>query len=428
MGFEAQRTTVQCWYGVSGPSAVVYTCSILCPKPIIVYMFPAGLSAPPILDQIDLERAFELCSEKALRNIPLIAESERTWGHAQDGDYENRDEGFFHIDNWTTGFFTGMGVLAWMRSGDSSFLRAVEGMDSLYQRKVTERAADTMHDLGFLYSPYAVALYQLTGGERHKELGLKAAELLATRFIKEGNYIRAWGRMDDARPEHDHYGLAIIDCMMNLPLLYWANEVTGDSKFKDIAIRHSDMTLKHFIRPDASVYHSFRFNPDGTPRHAANHCGHHVESHWARGAAWAMYGFALGYRHTGTKAYLEVSLRLTRKWISLLDEEGIPVWDFDLRNETEPLRDSSAAAIAVCAIQELDALGHGDAQLRGAKVALLSRLCSVDYLDECPGTRGILRKGQVGNQFGPCYAYTSWGDYFLMEALGRELGLEISWW
>lgn len=387
---------------------------------------PQAISQPRTTSSF-LSDTFDLCAEKALRNLPDLAASGRTWSFAADGNYDSWNEGFFEIGNWTTGFFTGMGLLGWLRSGDGAFLKAVAGMDPLYQRKVAEGAADTMHDLGFLYLPYAVGIHKLTADDRYRTLGLKAAWLLAERFIPEGNYIRAWGRMDENGTDYD--GLAIIDCMMNLPLLYWASEETGDWRFREIAIRHSETTLEHFIREDGSVFHSFRFNPDGTPRGGDNYCGRAVESHWARGAAWAMYGFAVGYRHTGIIRYLVASLKATRSWISLLDDEVVPVWDFRLADGEEKLRDSSAAAIAVCAIQELDRCGHADGEMLATKDALLARLCSEDYLDERPEIRGVLRNGEVGDGVGKARsAYTSWGDYFFMEALGRELGLKVSWW
>lgn len=387
---------------------------------------PQAISQPRTASPL-LSGSFDVCAEKALRNLPGLAASGRTWAFAADGNYDTWNEGFFEIGNWTTGFFTGMGLLGWLRSGDGAFLKAVEGMNALFQRKVAEGAADTMHDLGFLYSPYAVGLHKLTGEERFKELGLKAAGLLANRFIPKGEHIRAWGRMDEVGTDYD--GLAIIDCMMNLPLLYWASKETGDRRFREIAIRHSVTTLKHFIREDGSVFHSFRFNPDGTPKCGDNYCGRAVDSHWARGAAWAMYGFAIGYRHTGNIRYLVASLEVTRKWISLLDDEFVPVWDFRLGEGEEPLRDSSAAAIAVCAIQELDRCGHADKEMLVTKDALLARLCSEDYLDDRPEVRGVLKKGQVGDGIGKARsAYTSWGDYFFMEGLARELGLKVSWW
>ena len=384
-------------------------------------------TTPPVARTPALERAFAVCAAKTLGNLPDLAASGRSFAFDRDGDYSAWNERFEEIGNWTTGFFTGMALLAWLKNRDERFLLALEGMEPHYRRKVGEGAAETMHDLGFLFSPYSVGLHQLTGDKAQRELAIQAARLLAARFIPAGNYIRAWGRMDEIGTPYD--GLAIIDCMMNLPLLYWAAKETGEAAFRDIAIRHSDTTLRHFIREDGSVYHSFRFKPDGSPARADNFCGREIESHWARGATWAMYGFALGYKHTGDARYLEASRRVTERWISLLDEEVIPAWDFRLQSGEECLRDSSAAAIAACAILELDDLGQADSTMLETKDALLARLLSPEYFDDSPATRGVLRHGEVGDGVGKARsAYTSWGDYYLMEALARELGVVVPWW
>ena len=388
-----------------------------------------SLALQPELETTSLRRGFDLCVTKTRKNICDLNEQPTTWAFATDGDYSKWEEGFFEIGNWTTSFFTGMGLLAWEDTREEFFLKKVVGLEPLYQEKLEgDHAVDTMHDIGFLYSLYSVALYKLTGDDRHRDLGIKAAEALAGRFIPEGNYIRAWGRMDEV--DTDYAGLAIIDCMMNMPLLYWASEVTGDPKFRDIAIRHSDTTLKNFIREDDSVYHSYRFDAiTGAPAGGDNYCGRAVESHWARGNTWAMYGFAMGYRYTGDERYLDASIRVTRKFISLLDEEIVPVWDFRLEEGEELLRDSSAAAIGVCAIQELQGLGKADGSMIRAKDALLGRLCTDDYLDRDLSCRGLLKFAEVGDGVGKArYAYTSWGDYYFMEGLGRELGLPVTWW
>jgi unsaturated chondroitin disaccharide hydrolase len=388
-----------------------------------------SLALQPALAVSSVRSGFDLCVSKIRKNISDLNDQPTTWAFAMDGDFTKWNEGFFEIGNWTTSFFTGMSLLAWEDTRDRHFLDQAVRLMPLYQQKLTgEHAANNMHDIGFLYSLYSVALYKLTGDAAHQELGVKAAEALAARFIPEGNYIRAWGRMDE--DSTDYAGLAIIDCMMNLPLLYWATEVTGDPKFRDIAIRHSDTTLKNFIRDDDSVFHSYRFDSEtGLPANGDNYCGRAVDSHWARGTTWGMYGFAMAYRHTGDSRYLDASLRLTKKFISLLDDEVVPVWDFRL-NEGEPLlRDSSAAAIAICAIQELQSLGKASASILATKNALIARLCSPDYLDHDMSCRGLLKFSEVGDGVGKARsAYTSWGDYYFMEALARELGIPVTWW
>ncbi len=393
-------------------------------------MTPATLAPAPQLAQpaTSIRNAFDLCVAKTRNNIRELNAQPTTWAFAPDGDYRKWDEDFAAIGNWTTSFFTGMALLAWLDTEDEYFIQEVESLDPLYRAKLEQYPADTMHDLGFLYSLYAVALYQITGKARHRELGIQAAGTLAARFVPEGNYIRAWGRLDDSNT--DYAGLAIIDCMMNLPLVYWASAQTGDPRFREVALRHSDTTLQYFLREDNSVFHAYRFDRNsGAAAGGDNYCGRSIDSHWARGSSWAMYGFALGYRRTGDPRYLDASLRVTRKFIALLDAEIVPRWDFRLPAGEWPLRDSSAAAVAVCAIQELQALDAADASMLAAKEALLARLCSADYLDHHPDCRGLLKFGEVGDGVGRArYAYTSWGDYYFMEALARELALPVTWW
>jgi unsaturated chondroitin disaccharide hydrolase len=369
--------------------------------------------------------AYETLIRKTRRNIADLVKQPTTWTFDPDGDFSRWPDGFFTIGNWTTSFFTGMALIAWSETEDAYFIDQVMALDPLYQAKVGEHAADTMHDLGFLYSLYSVALFKLTGDWRQRELGLKAAEALAGRCIPEGGYIRAWGRMDEA--DTDYAGLAIIDCMMNLPLLFWASEETGDPRFKDIAIRHSDITLEYFVRDDDSVFHAYRFDPStGAPLNGDNYCGQSKDSHWSRGTAWAIYGFAMSHRYTGDRRYLDAALRLSHKFISLLDEEIVPLWDFRAPSDCRAhVRDSSAAAIAACGFQELEAAGCADDPITRCKNALIDRLCSDDYFDSDPGVRGGLKHGSAMPDRS---CYTSWGDYFLMEALARENGATINWW
>lgn len=385
------------------------------------------LSAPDA-ELTGISRAFDIGARKIERNLPDLVAEPASWGFDVGGDYASRAQGFHEISNWTTSFFTGMALVAFLRTGDERLVSQVEALDGLYREKLEIHARETMHDLGFLYSLYSVALYKVTGKAEHRETGLKAAETLATRFVSQGGYLRAWGRIDE--PDTEYAGLAIIDSLMNLSLLYWASDESGDPRFREIAIKHTDTTLEHFIRDDHSVFHAFRFDPTGGhPLGGDNYCGRAVDSHWARGTSWAMYGFALGYQHTGDIRYWEAAIALSGNFASLLDEEGIPIWDFRLGDNEARLRDSSSAAVAVCAIQSLASQGQVSAAILECKSRMLAALCSDDYLDDSPACRGLLKQGQVGDGMGMAInAYTSWGDYFLLQALGSELGLSIDWW
>jgi len=375
-------------------------------------------ATPPVPPQY--QKALDLCVRKTHGNIQRLADAPKSAAWAVDGDYFKFTEGFFEIGNWTSSFFTGMALLAWRETEDNGFLNQVLRLAGSYREKVFTHHVDTHHDLGFLYSLYSVALYKLTGDPAHRETGLRAAEVLSWRFNEKGDFIRAWGRMDTTEQNN----MAIIDCLMNLPLLYWASQESGDKKYRDIAVRHANMVLKYFVRPDDSVCHAFRFDlQTGQPLGPDNVCGNSRDSYWSRGAAWAIYGFALGYRYTRDEKYLATAVRLARKFIAQLDSEVVPGWDFRLPAGAPLVRDASAAVIAICGFQELAKHQAADPAILNTKHALLDRVCSPDYLNPSESCPGVLKKA-YGNQS----AYSSWGDYFLMEALARELGQGELFW
>lgn len=393
---------------------------------------PSQAAATDATDAL-CRQALATCVAKVPGNITRLIETRRSGSFGTAGDFFAFKEDFFDIGNWTTSFFTGMALLSIELSGDLGLLKQVNRLADLYREKVTSRSMDTMHDLGFLYSLYSVGLFKLTGDLNHRATALKATDELTKRFVPNGGYIRAWGRMDDN--SGDYAGLAIIDCMMNLPLLFWATQETGNRYYHEIAVKHADTTLAHFIRADDSVNHAFRFDrASGAPLRPDNYCGHGVDTHWARGTAWAIYGFALAYRYTHDARYLDASIRVAKKFISLLDEQVVPPWDFRLSPDMPPLRDTSAAAIAVCGIEEILASRPTETALAQAATTMLATLCA-HYVNHDPACAGVLREAQVGDSTlpnSPLYkaksVYTSWGDYYLMEALARRLhGLKSYW-
>ncbi len=375
-----------------------------------------------------LQRGFEVCVRKTRRNIADLADNLKTWSWADDGDYSKFKEGFFEIGNWTSSFFTGMALLAWRQTEDDYFLQQTLRLSLPYLEKAAVRHLDMHHDAGFLYTLYSVALYKLTGDKEHRDVGLAAAAALHQRFNPKGNFIRAWGRLDEPEGQlldgQRTDNMAIIDCLMNLPLLFWAAQESGDGKYYDVAVRQADTTLKCFVRPDDSVCHAYRFDlQTGAPLGPDNICGFSVDSHWARGSGWAIYGFALAYKYTREQRFLDAASRLALKFLSLLDREVVPVWDFKLPPGEPVIRDSSALAVVVCGLQELARQGGQDSKFFHATRPLLQRLCADDYLNADENCRGILRSA-----YGNRVAYSSWGDYFLMEALARELFQFEGWW
>ncbi|HEX9047859.1 MAG TPA: glycoside hydrolase family 88 protein [Verrucomicrobiae bacterium] len=382
---------------------------------------PAVAVLAPVASRF--QSVWDLCVNKTRGNIQRLADEPKAAPWALDGNYFAHKEGFYEIGNWTSSFFTGMALLAWRQTEDEFFLNQALRLAPYYREKVFTRFMDTHHDLGFLASLYSVALYKLTGQAEHREVGLRAAEVLAGRFNEKGNFIRAWGRMDENDPRFPA-SMAIIDCLMNLPLLYWASQEGGNLKYRDIAVRHADTVLNNFIRSDDSVIHAYHFDlVTGKPLGGDNHCGFSPDSYWSRGAAWGIYGFALSYGYTRDEKYLRAAVRLAKSFIKEKHIEGVPLWDFRLPADRPQMPDASAAAITVCGIQELARHQAADAELLAAKDRLLERICREDYVDSNARCPGVLKCA-----YGDKPAYSSWGDYYLMEALDRESGAAEVFW
>lgn len=403
------------------------------------------------MDNLKLKQLKDQLIKQTKSNMERMGDTLREYHGTDDGQYFKELEGDVsgkaslpvdHIFVWTPSFFTGMACLAYEATEDSAYLKWLNQFYDVYHKKVFDTPMDTMHDLGFMYSPYSVALYKLTGDLNMRRISLKAADELARRFYPKGNYIRAWGRVDEKIPAYvdeelagNHFfteskGLAIVDCMMNIPLLYWAAEETGIPYYANIANAHADMTLKHFIREDDSVVHAFRFDEGtGEPAGITNYCGYSDDSYWARGTTWAIYGFITAYQHTKDERYLEVSIRLAKAYLKELDETMVPVWDFRLPEDktdnagrnAELNTDTSAAAVSACAFIELakyddetDWLLHAD--------HIIESLMSEKYMNydiECPG---LLRGSNGVDQYWIC------GDYYFMEAVMKRLGETVGYW
>jgi len=337
------------------------------------------------------------------------------------------EEGFYRPTpnvNWTTGFWTGQIWLAYEWSGDETLKQAGEiQIDSFYQRIERKQDVDH-HDMGFLYSPSCVAGYKLIGSEQGKKAAVMAADQLITRYHPTGEFIQAWGPMD--QPENYRF---IIDCLLNLPLLYWASEETGDEKYRDIAEKHIHTAIANVIREDYSTWHTFFMNMEtGEPDHGATCQGYRDGSAWARGQAWGVYGIALSYRYLKNPEYVDLFCRVTDYFIEHLPEDLVPYWDFDFdTGSTEP-RDSSASAIAVCGILEM--AKYLDQEKAGRYLTAADRMLRA-LVDHCANTditksNGLLLHGTYArdSKENTCTnrgvdECNTWGDYFYMEALTR---------
>jgi unsaturated chondroitin disaccharide hydrolase len=319
---------------------------------------------------------------------------------------------------WTSGFWPGILWVMHDFTGKDVFKEAAWDWDIKLEECFKEYPNELHHDVGFQFLPTAVMKHKVTGDVNGLRIGLLAANFLAGRFNPAGNFIRAWNE--------DKLGWAIIDCMMNIPLLFWASQVTGDPRYKHIATRHADTFLEYAIRPDGSVCHIASFDPEsGEFIEQIGGQGYGSTSAWSRGNSWALYGFALTYQYTKDEKYLHAAKRVANHFITNLPEDHVPYWDFRVDSlEGEP-RDTSAGAIAASGLLELAELvpeAEKRAYLKAAHQILQS--LTENYITwGNPEHEAILIQG-TGHKPNNENINVSliYGDYFYVEAFAKLNG------
>lgn len=251
---------------------------------------------------------------------------------------------------WTAGFWPGLLWLVYRETNDDSLKQIAEHCEERLDNCITDYYR-LDHDMGFMWTLTSVARYKIIGADDSKRRALLVANLLAGRFNSAGNFIRAWNPWHEGE---DNSGWAIIDCVMNLPLLFWASEETGDPRYRLIAEKHGETVLNHFIRKDGSVHHIIRFDSaTGERVEAIGGQGFAPDSAWSRGTAWAIYGLTLLYRYTKKDSFRQAAKNVAHFFIANLPDDYVPYWDFRIPEEVTKFRDSSAGAIAACGLLQL---------------------------------------------------------------------------
>lgn len=328
-------------------------------------------------------------------------------------------------EDWTEGFYTGELWLAYELTNDPYFKDIALSQLPSYRERLEKRIFVDHHDMGFLYSLSCVAAYKVAGSEAGRDTALMAADNLISRFQKTGGFIQAWGELG---AEEDYR--FIIDCLLNLPLLYWASDVSGKTIYADCAKIHITTALKNIIRSDNSTFHTFFMNPKtGEPQYGVTHQGYRDGSAWARGQAWGIYGTALSFRYTKNPEYIPLFKKITNFFIDHLPEDLVPYWDFDFTDGTTEPKDSSAAAIAVCGMLEMSRyMEHEDRIYYTDMAGKILKALADHYAVKDPAlSNGQLLRGTYAksSEYNTCPNLgvdecNTWGDYFYLEALMRE--------
>jgi unsaturated chondroitin disaccharide hydrolase len=319
--------------------------------------------------------------------------------------------------DWTSGFFPGSLWYLAELTGDAKLRAAAIAQNAGLEPSKNNRST---HDVGFvLYCSFGNGL-RLGGDASYRDIMLTGAESLSTRFNPKVGAIQSW----DKRNGWDFP--VIIDNMMNLELLMWASHVSGNPRFREIAVTHADTTLKNHFRPDASSVHVVDYDPaTGAVRTRVTHQGAADTSAWARGQAWGLYGYTMMYRETKNPAYLAQARKIAEFIANhpRLPADKIPYWDFDAPEIPKEPRDSSAAAIMCSALLELRTFVDAAAAKRYTALAeqQLRSLSSPAYRAK-PGENGnFLLMHATGHKpkLSEIDVPINYGDYYFVEALQR---------
>jgi unsaturated chondroitin disaccharide hydrolase len=330
-----------------------------------------------------------------------------------------------NIYNWRSGFWPGIEwylyestkVEYWKKAAEKSTEKLIGVIDT----------AVANHDLGFqFYCSYGNG-YRLTGNPAYKQVLLRAADSLARLFNPNVGTILSWPyRVKEKGWPHN----TIIDNMMNLELLFWAAKNGGNKNLYDIAVKHAETTMKNHFRPDFSTYHVLVYDTTtGQVIKGVTHQGYSDSSMWARGQAWAIYGFTMTYRETKKKEFLQTAMNAADIFLKRLPKDHIPYWDFDDPAIPNAPRDASAAAITASALVELSTLCTENLSAKkylNAAKDMLTELSTNKYLSREKNHAFLL--SSTGNK--PSNKDVDvpiiYADYYFLEALFRKQKILVS--
>ena len=335
----------------------------------------------------------------------------RTWENGEDVSSDSRW--------WCSGFFPGVLWYVYENGRNPRVLKYARMFTARVER---EKHTTDNHDVGFmLYCSFGNGL-RLTGDKSYEEVLLTGARSLATRFKPEVGLIRSW----DHNRDKWQYPV-IIDNMMNLDLLFNVAKATGDNKYKDIAVKHAMTTMNNHFRPDYTCWHVVSYNNDGTVERKQTHQGKNDDSSWARGQAWAVYGYTACYRETNDTTFLNFAVKVADMIMDRVKtDDAIPYWDYDAPVTEETPRDASAAAVTASALIELSTMVPDGQKYLDYAEKILKNLSSDAYLAKVGDNQGFILMHSVGSLPNGSEIDTplNYADYYYLEALKRFMDLK----
>ena len=362
---------------------------------------------------VKLDEKLQVVTKRSYGKMPFWSES---------GLHDDMKEKY--VNCWTNGFWPGLNWLMYAGTGNEEYKKTAEYGELLLDEALA-RPERISHDVGFIWMLASYPNFSLNQNHKSWQRLKVAASYLMGRFNTEGGYVRAW---DWGKDNIEKVGWTIIDTMMNLPLLYWASEDCGDPRYKFAAMKHADMAMRDHIRADGSVYHIVVHDPfTGEVVEKRGLQGYAAESSWSRGQSWAIYGFTLGYLHTGKKEYLDTAKKVAHYFIAASCYDWLPKSDF--RAPEEPVYyDSSAGLCTACGLLELAKIVPEYEKHLYVKAAMkLLMTIEENFADWSKDTDYI-----IGNSSG-WYSKEQnvniiYADYFFAKAIYKLKGFESLFW
>jgi len=328
---------------------------------------------------------------------------------------------------WCNGFWPGMLWQMYHATGEEKYRNYAEAVDDRLAL-LLEEPEKLDHDVGFLFILSSLAEAEVTGSEKAKARAVRAADILLGRFREKGGFIEAWN--PGTIPGQDTSNMMIVDCMMNLSLLFWASGVTGDPQYAEAAERHADTALKYLVRADGSAAHIARISAEtGELIEYPQGQGYAPESAWSRGQSWILYGFTNAYRHSGKAEYLDAAKRSAHYCIAnLAARDWLPVVDFKAPQDGR--YDSTAGMIIASGLLALaEEVGELEADLYKEAAVRILTACDRKFDRWDTETDGIVWGASLryhdDRMAGAAIIY---GDYFLTEAVLRLEGKYLPLW
>ena len=276
------------------------------------------------------------------------------------------------------------------------------------------------HDVGFMMNcSYGNAL-RLAPNDTIKAVLVETADNLCARFNPEIGCIRSWDFGAWNFP-------VIIDNMMNLDLLFNVYKLTGDEKYKNVAVKHAQTTMKNHFRPDYTSYHVVSYNNDGSVEIKQTHQGKNAESAWSRGQAWGVYGYTSCYRETRDTAFLQEAVHIADMIMERVKTDDlIPYWDYDAPAGEKTPRDASAAAVTASAFLELSTFAPDGKKYSDYAETILKNLSGPKYLAAKGSNQGYVLMHSTGSlpHGSEIDVPLNYADYYYMEALKRYIDLK----